>query len=356
MSDCYPAPERGAGWLCLSTPGEIRTEAGLTPWRVEQALSLAGEDAGSNSFGALVVRHGLLAGETYSRNTSNRKRFDLWSCTKSVTALAWGLVFSDGEGAGAGGERPTLDGRVYPLIPEAHPLSDPRKESITIRHLLSMTSGIPGEACGISGMPTSPGCGIFEYAFGHAPNRYNQWVAQLSHVPGEGWDYSDPAFAHLSPAFAAITSTSLANYAQNRLFDPIGVEAFWDDQGGSGFFGPHTNAHTGLHLSARDLARLGHLLLRGGAWKDQQLVPRAWLETINRSSQPYWPSYGLGFWTNAEGAWFPDLPHDIYGLAGYGGNRCYVVPSADLVVVRVGTGPEEGREATLLADVLAAVL
>jgi CubicO group peptidase (beta-lactamase class C family) len=218
-----------------------------------------------------------------------------------------------------------------------------------------MQSGIKGESIGAGGMPTSTRSGIFEYGFGHAPNRFGQWVDRLAHDPGAGWDYSDPGYTHLAWAFAAVAGREMRDYLEERLFSRIGVEASWELQGGSGFLGPRTNAHTGLHMSCRDLARVGYLLLHGGAWEGEQLVPSDWIEKATAPSQPYWPTYGYGFWTNASGEWLDGVPHDTIILAGYGGNRCYVVPSENLVVVRVGNGPEAGAEATLLTDVLGAI-
>jgi CubicO group peptidase (beta-lactamase class C family) len=349
MTPHFPAAENDGGWPSVASPAEIASEVGLSPWRLGSALGLAAEWSGSHSFGVVIIRHGLLVTEAYSRNVGSRTRFDLWSCTKSFTSLAWGMLLADPDVS------VTLETPAYSLIPEAQPLSDPRKEQITIGHLLSMQSGIKGESIGAGGMPTSTRSGIFEYGFGHAPNRYGQWVDRLAHDPGEGWDYSDPGYTHLAWAFAAVAGQELRDYLEERLFSRIGVEASWELQGGSGFLGPRTNAHTGLHMSGRDLARVGHLLLHGGQWEGDQVVPRDWITTATSSSQPYWPSYGYGFWTNATGEWLDGIPRDTYILAGYGGNRCYVVPSEDLVVVRVGTGPEVGAEATLLTDVLGAI-
>jgi CubicO group peptidase (beta-lactamase class C family) len=60
----------------------------------------------------------------------------------------------------------------------------------------------------------------------------------------------------------------MKDYLQARIFEPIGIESLsWDIQGGSGFIGPHTNAHTGIYLSARELARFGYLVLRQGVLK-----------------------------------------------------------------------------------------
>src|SRR3954454_22253533 len=210
----FPPPENGAGWPYLSSPGEIRQEAGLTPWRVETALRLAAEAAGPHSFGVVIIRNGVLVAEAYSRNVAHRTRFDLWSCTKSLTALAWGLLLADPATRTPAGDGLSLETIVYPLLPDAYPLSDPRKEEITIGHLLSMTSGIKGESISAGGMPTLTTQGIFEYAYGHVANRFGQWVAELSYQPGGGWDYSDPGFSHLSSAFAAVAGREMRDYME----------------------------------------------------------------------------------------------------------------------------------------------
>src|SRR5581483_4901594 len=96
---------------------------------------------------------------------------------------------------------------------------------------------------------------------------------------------------HLAWAFAAVAGRELRDYMEERLFARIGVEAAWELQGGSGFLGPRTNAHTGLQMSGRDLARVGYLLLHGGEWDGEQLVRGDWIEKVTSPSQPYWPTY-----------------------------------------------------------------
>ena len=126
-----------------------------------------------------------------------------------------------------------------------------------------------------------------------------------------------------------------------RVFQPIGIEDFgWDLQGGGGNLGPHTNAHSGLRLSARDFARLGYLLLRGGVWKGKQIVPKWWIALATSISNGVNPSYGYTFWVNTDGKLWPQVPKDAFAFMGYATNRCYVVPSLDLVVVRLGYGPQ----------------
>jgi CubicO group peptidase (beta-lactamase class C family) len=111
-----------------------------------------------------------------------------------------------------------------------------------------------------------------------------------------------------------------------------------------------------MHISARELARFGYLMLRGGVWDGQQLIPEWWHSLATRASQDLNPSYGYTWWVNSEGTMWPGLPRDAFALAGYGSNRCFVVPSLDIVVARVGTGPPAGGEQGLIEAVVAAVI
>jgi CubicO group peptidase (beta-lactamase class C family) len=78
---------------------------------------------------------------------------------------------------------------------------------------------------------------------------------------------------------------------KQRVFAPLGIEnVHWDRQGGGGKIGPHTNAHSGLHIAARDFARLGYMLAHGGTWRAKRLFPSGgsiWLGGVrNRFYQP----------------------------------------------------------------------
>jgi CubicO group peptidase (beta-lactamase class C family) len=357
-SECYyPPPESEGGWRALREPEQVRAVAGMDPEKLD--LMRRGQELvyGGDSWGIAIVRRGYLVREFYTFNVLVPTRFDIWSGTKSFTGTAWGLLLEDSrQNRLPDGRRVELDSPAYPFIPEGYPLTDPRKERITIRHLLTMTSGIPGEASGVAGMPTATEHGPFEHALGRCPNRYGRWTNRLAAEPGTHWDYSDPAFAHLALAFATITGREMSEYLGERVFDPIGIENLsWDVQGGSGFMGPHTNAHTGIHVSARELARFGYLMLRDGTWNGQQLIPRWWIELATKTSQDSNPSYGYTWWVNTDGVRWTDLPHDAFLLWGYRSNLCYVVPSLDLVVARVGSGPPAWNERDLLADVISAI-
>ena len=353
----YPPPESEGGWRWLKGPKEVRATAGMDPDRLDRVRQVQEFMLGGDSWSIVIIRHGYLVLEFYTFNVLLPTRFDIWSGTKSFTGTAWGLLLDDSrQNRLPGGQHIELDSPAYPLIPEGYPLTDPRKERITFRHLLTMTSGIPGEASGVIGIPTTTEHGPFEHALGRCPNRYGRWADKLVAEPGTHWEYSDPAIAHLALAFAAIAGQEMSEYLEERVFRPIGIQNLsWDVQGGSGSMGPHTNAHTGIHVSARELARFGYLVLHDGVWNEKQLIPQWWMDLATKSSQDLNQSYGYTWWVNTRGTQWPSLPKDAFALSGYRSNRCYIVPSLDLVVARVGSGPPVWNELALISGVVSAI-
>lgn len=351
-----PPAEPAGGWRWLDAPDDVRRLAGMDPDRLEALGERQLVFNGGDSWSLAIIRHGYLVREFHTFNVLFPSRFDIWSCTKSFTSTAFGLLIDDAR-AGRVRTPVDLDTPAYDHLPAGHPLSDPRKAGITIRQLLTMTAGLAGEARGVVGMPTRTGEGPFEHALGLVPNRYGRSIATLAAEPGTAWDYSDASMAHLALVFANLTDGELASYLAERVLAPVGIDGLsWDVQGGSGGIGPHTNAHTGIHISARELARFGYLFLEGGRWGDRQIVPRWWVELATRTSQPHNPDYGFLWWVNTAGTKWPALPRDAYAAIGYRSNRCYVIPSLDLVVARVGTGPVAWDEQELIGSVVRAVI
>jgi CubicO group peptidase (beta-lactamase class C family) len=354
----FPPPESLGGWRYLDSPQDVRALGGFDPQVLDDLLTEQ-QFLYGDSYAIAIIRHGYLVKEYYTFNVLPHTRFDLWSCTKTLTGTAWGLLFDDFQTGTIHSDKGpiTLDSLVYDYIPEGWPLTDPRKAAIQFRHLLSMTSGIMGENRGVLGLPTATNTGPFEHALGMFPNRYGKWANHLQAEPGMVFDYSDAAFAHLTLAFNHISGVELEEFMQARVFKLVGIEKMsWDVQGGSGFLGPHTNPHTGAHFSARELARFGYLALHQGAWAGQQILPRWWQELATKSSQELEPGYGFTWWVNTRGDHWRGMPKDMFAMSGFRSNRCYVVPSRDLVVVRLGTGPSTWAENDLIGGVLQAMI
>ena len=353
----FPPAETAGGWRICDGPDRVRA-AGMNSDRLEYIHSTALAFHPS-PWAVAIIRGGQVTAEWYAVPTLPTTTFDIWSCTKAFTSLAFGMLLEDSRNGAAGLPRAfELDSPAYDFIPAAWPLSDARKTAITIRHLLSMTSGIPGEGHGIVGIAAgrAAGGGPFEIALGQATDRFGRSAAELFAEPGTAWEYGDVAFSHLSLVFREAAGIEMSDYLVERLFEPLGIDNFgWDHQGGAGYLGPHTNAHTGLRLTARDLARVGYLLLQQGAWAGEQIVPAAWVERMSRSSQDFNPEYGYGMGVNTRGHQWPSLPNDAYAMQGFASNRCYVVPSLDLVVVRLGYGPVAWDDQAFIGPIAAAV-
>jgi CubicO group peptidase (beta-lactamase class C family) len=363
----FPPPESAGGWRKLDDPNLLQSQGGVDPDRLARAWEYnaasepkvktheeqaqnprdARTEPPAKSSAVLVVRHGWIVGEWY-QNADARTRWNIHSCTKSFTGTAFGMLFDDSSrGRLPGGHTIGLDSTAYDFIPEGLPLTDPRKARITIRHLLTMSSAIKGEKYGIFGVQPAPGVGPFEMALGRGPAANGESAAELAGEPGRHWDYSDAAFAHLSLVFAAAAGMELEEFMERRVFEPIGLRGYsWDR------FGPHTISLAGMRTNARDLARFGYLQLTGGAWAGRQLVPRSWIESATRSSQALNPGYGLTWWVNTDGTTWPSLPRDAFAAMGYLGCKCYVVPSLDLVIVRIADGPWPWDDAPFLRMVI----
>ena len=352
----YPAAESGDGWRRCQNDQEVRKNAGMDPERLN-LIGQAQTQLYSGPWAIAIVRNGYLVREWFGVPAMPATTFDVWSCTKSATGIAFGMMLDDSRNHKLPGDQKIdLESTAYDFIPEGHPLSDPRKDKIKLKHLLSMTSGIPGESHGLLGLAVVPGNGEFELALGRQPSRFGASAATMMAEPGERWDYSDAGFAHLSLIFSKVTGEEIGEYMNERVFRLIGIRnVSWDLQGGAGHIGPHTNAHSGLHLSARDFARLGYLMAHRGRWEGKQIVPEWWIDLATRSSQNLNRSYGYTFWVNTDGAQWPSGPRDAFAFKGYAANRCYIVPSLDLVVVRVGYAPPNWGEDALLPAVLEAI-
>ena len=240
----FPSPESGSGWRAPSRPEEIRELTGFDPTVLEVSFLTHERLHAGYTWALAVVRNGWLVADRAQFIVPPTKRFDIWSGTKSFTATAWGLLFDEFEHGRPNPLGVALDAPIYDLIPEGWPLSDLRKAQITVRQVLSMSSGIAGELAGLNGLVPSLGSGVYEHALGHAPNRYGRSAATLVAEPGTHWEYSDAAFAHLSLAFATAAEEEIADYLSRRALNPIGIQnVAWDPRGR----GVHRSAHQSAH-------------------------------------------------------------------------------------------------------------
>lgn len=352
LADYFPPSELQGGWRTLlpesGTPddgqkAEIKRIAGVDHDKLAKAWAY--NIASGGKTGMLVIRRGQVVGEWY-RDCDKKTDFNIYSSSKAYTSLAYGLILKDFGGTLPGGKELTLDTKVLNAewVPEALPLTDPRKADVTVRHLLNMTGGF-------SEQNAPRGVGHFEWMTGHVDKSP---MATLKGDPGTTFHYSNAGVAHLVLAFQHATGKDLFPYLKERIFDPIGeAPTSWNQVGGDGKIGPLSQGYSGLMTNAREHARFCHLAMHKGEWAGKRLVPASYYDFAWKGTKVN-PGYGAQWWVQPR---FAGAPADIVQTAGARNNSGFVVPSLDLVFVRTGDGNDypKGFEGELVKLVLAAV-
>jgi CubicO group peptidase (beta-lactamase class C family) len=327
----FPPSEDQGGWRTLlpesglpdaAQKAKIREVAGVDWDRLAQAWEFNAQIEGGT--GMLVIRRGHVVGEWY-QSGDRKKAYNIYSSSKAYTSCAFGILLADSE-AGKLAKKITLDTKVCTeeWLPEAFPLPDPRKADITLRHLLNMASGLGAEAV--------PAQAPFEWSLGKVEGSP---MAKLKGDPGTVFNYSNAGVAHLVLLFHRAAGRDLFPFMKERVFDPIGMkQVTWQPLGGDGKIGPLSQGYSGIFTTPREHARFCHLALHRGEWAGKRVVPKehyefAWTGTKIK------PDYGAQWWVQPR---HPDAPKDLVQTAGARNNHGYVVPSLDLVFVRLGDG------------------
>lgn len=269
-----------------------------------------------------IVRNGTLVLDAYFWPFQDNLLHDMASVTKSVTSTLVGIAIGQHK----------LNGVTQPVTAllgtPASAIIDPRKKRLTVEHLLTMTSGLDCHAQQ----------GEITLTQMRRSSDWIQFMLDLPMVaePGDIYEYCSGGMHLLSGIITKATGVSALDFARRTLFVPLGIhDAAWpsDAQGVSHGWGD-------LHLQPRDMAKIGYLWLRGGRWKNRQLVPADWMRAAvqvhaHPASSPG-AEYGYGLWI------YPDRSPPIFEGLGRGGQRISVVPAKDLVVVFTGGEFEPG--------------
>jgi len=364
LVDYFPPPESRGGWrTLLPETGEpdaeqkrkIREVAGVDWDKLADAWKHNLRAEGPSML--LVIRRGYIVGEWYDQGWLDQwgrnKAPGFYSTTKAYISTAFGLLLEESDqGLLPGGKRLTLDTKVCneQWLPESLPLSDPRKAEITLRQLLFATSGIPPEGLKIPEEVTARAKGPFEMALGHVEG--SPW-AKLTGEPGTMFNYSSPGVLHMILVFNHAAGQDLLPYIKPRLCDPIGMENVgWGKTGGKGFIGPYCSPGA-FNCSARDHARFCYLAMHRGNWAGKQIVPARYYDWAFQGTEAN-PAYGAQWWLAPR---YKGVPADLVQTYGHLYNDGYLIPSQDLVIVRLGRGEKfpGGFQGDLVRAVLSAV-
>lgn len=279
----------------------------------------------------LVIRHGKLVYERYFTGPDERlgrplgtvtfdatTKHDLRSITKSVVSLVLGIAIGKGQITG-------VDQPIMPLLPEYADLRSPEKDKITLRDLLTMSQGLAwNEDLPYSNPENS------ETQMDDAADPVRFILSRpVETPPGLVFNYSGGSAAIIGRLLRKATGQPIDAIARTELFAPLGITDFEWVPIASG----EPAAASGLRLRPRDTAKLGQLVLDHGVWHGKQIVPADWITaaTTPHINGPLLWFYGYQFWLGRS------LVHDhevdwALGL-GYGGQRLFIVPALDLVVL-----------------------
>lgn len=330
----------------IASPGDVGFDADA----LEAGLRFAEE---RNSAGVVIARGGAIVAERYWSPGAVDRASSLFSAGKPIVSTLVGMAIDDG----------AIDSLDQPAADFLTEWKDDARSAITLRHLMSMTSGL---RC------------TFDIDFRKLPQADDEERLGLSlpldYQPGTCWQYNNAAYRMLYSIIGRAVGVPVTAFARTRLFDPLGMErTFWKIRNTAGAENPQT-----IWSTCREAARFGQLVIDRGVGGGRRLVSEAFLDEATRPSQPHNPAYGLLWWLNGESRYIvpsyrrlpdvhegwllPGYPADGIAALGVSDQKIYVIPSLEMVIVRLGEGASTGRplaagsfDVPFLSAVLAAV-
>ena len=310
--------------LCLSGCGG----ASVSPSTASPSGALATlvEDVRQGRFGTvgalLVLRGESLLGEHYFRGQARDTLLPIYSVTKSVTSLLAGLAIADGR-------IPSVNVPLSVLLPDYGPLlmADARRERITLRDLLTMQAGIAwDEFAAPYDDPRNPVGRMLA-----SPDWVTYVLGQpMARPPGEAFVYNSGVSVVLGEAVARAIGRPLREFAQERLFSPLGIPApIWH-------YGPRDVANSGGGLSMRavDLLAIGRLVRDRGRHGPARIVAEDWIDesTSPVTSSSFGTRYGYQWWRLGPDGGF-DPTRSVIAAIGWGGQSIVILPDDGIVAV-----------------------
>lgn len=318
---------------------EVTPESqGIDSAKLNAAISYLKNNSGRDGVKEMVIiRNGYMV----FKGANIDKVHGVWSLTKSFTSTVLGILIDDDRAA-----LDTLAKEYVSSMAATYP-------TVTLRHFTTMTSGYYA----IGDEPRG------SYKHGPSPTPFKPADKPLFVPPGSKYAYWDSAMNQFANVLTRIAGEPIEALFKRKIAEAIGMNSSkwdWRDfgkvhgivvNGGSG----NNNKH--VHISARELARLGHLFLNRGKWKGKQLISGAWVEQATRVQVPASLPlehlsgadgrgvYGYNWWVNSikhdgKRKW-PGAPPGTYSASGYNNNDMFVIPEWNMVIVRLGLDQTE---------------
>ena len=337
----FPARAIPAGDLASSLPSG--DEISLPTVAVGSGGQVLDDDflRGTGTRAFLVVHDDRLVYERYFGDSDRGMLQTSFSVAKSFLSTLVGLAVEEGFIG-------SVDDPVTEYVPELLE-RDPRFARITIRHLLTMSSGL---RYWDTDLPWPWADDTYTY-YGANMREIALEKTEIEKAPGTEWLYNNYNPLLLGLVLERSTGTSVSEFMSTRLWQPLGAErgATWNlDSEESGF----EKLESGINATAADYARFGLMFLHRGEWDGTRIVSEEWVEAATAADSTTDPNDGYQYlwWIDAE------QPERFYALGNLG-QYIYVAPDANAVIVRSGSdwgveNPEWLGIFRALADELAA--
>lgn len=312
--------------------------AGVNAERLEQELAVvaAGQPRLGETRAVVVIQHGKLVMERYMPGYGPDTPLLSWSMAKSVTQALVGIAVQRG------------------LVDIDKPMGNPRwpagdaRAAIPWRNWINMIDGQDYHEIGVDDQTRSDAARML-FGVGRLDVAAYSASLPLVHAPATHWNYNSAGVNLISDALGRVFAPGAAPaerrarmsaVMQDELFGPLGMTTAQPEFDATGnFIGSAL-----VYATARDWARFGLLYLRDGVWQGRRILPEHWVD-FARTKTPVADCdvYGAGFWiTPAVGpgkpykALVPNGPRDLFRAQGHEGQLVVIVPSKDLVLVRLG--------------------
>jgi CubicO group peptidase (beta-lactamase class C family) len=298
----------------------------------------------------VLIRGGQVVFERYARGFHRNRKHLIWSVTKSVINALVGMAVADGKLAVEDSAA-----KYYPA------LAKDGKEAIKIDHLLRMSSGLAWSE-GYESSPLKSSVVAMLYTRGRSDMAAFAASQSLDYPPGTHWYYSSGttnlltaliknAYAPSAPA-PGITQAyqqqnSFEDLIFSRLFKTIGMRFTTFERDGAGT--PVGSSY--LYTTGRDLARFGYLYLHDGVWQGRRMLPEKWVRYTTTLAPAYYTTklnpedakdnpgaqwyVNIGIPERGQLPPWPDAPPDTFAALGHWGQSIFVIPSLDMVAVRL---------------------
>ena len=319
-------------------PSEVVSS--LTPTALRKARDYAEQ---RNSSALIIWRDGKIQAEHYFGANTQDSTLVSKSLSKPVTAVIIGRALAQGHIR-------SLDQPVADFITEWK--GDTQREKILIRHLLDMRSGFLPQ--GFAPNPKS----VLNRAYLHP--RHDEVIINdypLTHEPGTRYEYANATSEMIAPVIERATGMRYSQYVSEALLKPLGAS------GGSVWVNRYGGmAHSGccMLLPAQSWLRMGVMLLQDGVWEGERLLPEGYVNQMRQATAEN-PHYGLGLWlpgpykerrgfahpSNEFGKVLHSEPYadrEIFLFDGNGNQVVYMIPSMNMVVLRMGGRPPNDAE------------